>query len=223
MAWRHASPEGREPESTSALRGAADVWDPSTPLSGCGLHACGRYIVRRKREEHAWLHSTAAGGACQPGNGRSIAVIRIKINTPRSGTERVIYSLTVLTTHNCQRDSNTRSKALSQQVHAAMRWAARLQHCRRSPPSNHAHQVLAHGSVQFVQGEVAGSPAAPHPCDGLLPRTLAALTALDCSLNCLLLTVGMKRTAAAALTGHASKRQKLHRTNLRERSTLLYK
>ena len=33
-------------------------------------------------------------------------------------------------------------------------------------------------------------------------------------LNCLLLTVGMKRAAAAALTGHAPKRQKLHRTNL---------
>ena len=35
-----------------------------------------------------------------------------------------------------------------------------------------------------------------------------------CSLNCLLLTVGMKRAAAAALTEHAPKRQKLHRTNL---------
>eukprot|EP00964_Phaeocystis_antarctica_P105148 scaffold70215_cov65-Phaeocystis_antarctica.AAC.1 len=29
-----------------------------------------------------------------------------------------------------------------------------------------------------------------------------------------LLTVGMKRAAAAALTGHAPKRQKLYRTNL---------
>ena len=68
--------------------------------------------------------------------------------------------------------------------------AARLRQCRRSSPSGHAHQVLAHGAVPFVQAEVAGSPAAPSthvagspaaPHTSLLLRTLAAPTALEAS------------------------------------------
>ena len=83
-------------------------------------------------------------------------------------------------------------------------------------------------SLQRVDSPINTPPAAPAPAPFAPTRHPLSLQHYSlqhysfvgaschpcCSLNCLLLTVGMKRAAAAALTGRAPKRQKLHRTNL---------